>query len=55
MTNTFDYLGMNTQKPPFNDVRVRRAIAYAIPYEPHLRDRALRPWHAGCGAVPRTC
>jgi peptide/nickel transport system substrate-binding protein len=33
MTNTFQYVGMNTQKPPFNDVRVRQAVAYAIPYD----------------------
>jgi peptide/nickel transport system substrate-binding protein len=33
MTNTFEYIGMNTQKPPFNDVRVRQAIAWAVPYE----------------------
>jgi len=30
----FNYVGfMNTQKPPLDDVRVRQAIAYAIPYE----------------------
>ncbi len=33
MTNTFDYIGMNTQKPPFNDVRVRQAVAWAVPYD----------------------
>ena len=33
MTNTFHYVGMNTQKPPFNDVRVRQAVAHAIPYD----------------------
>ena len=33
MTNTIYYLGMNTKKPPFDDVRVRQAIAYAVPYD----------------------
>jgi peptide/nickel transport system substrate-binding protein len=28
-----DMFGFVTNKPPFNDVRVRQAIAYAIPYE----------------------
>jgi peptide/nickel transport system substrate-binding protein len=27
------YLGMNTKKPPFDNVKVRQAIAYAIPYQ----------------------
>lgn len=33
MTNTFHYIGMNTQKKPFDDVRVRQAVAYALPYD----------------------
>jgi peptide/nickel transport system substrate-binding protein len=31
--NTFQYIGMNTRKPPFDDVRVRQAVAWALPYE----------------------
>lgn len=31
--NSMWYLGMNVTKPRFNDVRVRRAIAYAVPFE----------------------
>jgi len=27
------YLGMNCVKPPFNNVKVRQAVAYAIPYQ----------------------
>ena len=33
MENTVQYLGMNVKMKPFDDVRVRQAIAYAIPYE----------------------
>jgi peptide/nickel transport system substrate-binding protein len=32
-SNAFQAIGFNTQKAPFNDVRVRRAIAAALPYE----------------------
>ncbi len=32
-SNGIQYLGMNVQNPPFNDVKVRHAIAYAIPYQ----------------------
>jgi peptide/nickel transport system substrate-binding protein len=32
-SNGIQYLGMNVQNPPFNDVKVRQAIAYAIPYQ----------------------
>lgn len=31
--NAMQYVGMNVTRPPFNDVRVRQAIAYAIPYQ----------------------
>jgi len=27
------YLGMNAKNPPFNNVKVRQAVAYAIPYQ----------------------
>ena len=40
MTNTFEYVGMNTQTPPFDDVRVRQAVAWAIPYD-KIFDTAL--------------
>ena len=32
LTNTFRFLAFNTQLKPFDDVRVRQAIAYALPY-----------------------
>ncbi len=48
MTNTFQYIGMSAQKPPFNDVRVRQAIAYAVPYdkifETALHGRGRKLW-----------
>lgn len=31
--NALFYLGMNTSRPPFNNVKVRQAIAYALPYD----------------------
>jgi peptide/nickel transport system substrate-binding protein len=52
MTNTFQYVGMNTLKPPFNDVRVRQAVAYALPYD-KIFDSALhgrgRKLYGGAG------
>ncbi|QEL22851.1 ABC transporter substrate-binding protein [Bosea sp. F3-2] len=33
LSNAFQAIGFNTQKAPFNDVRIRRAIAAALPYE----------------------
>ena len=31
--NAIWYLGMNVNTPPFNDIKVPQAIAYAVPYE----------------------
>jgi peptide/nickel transport system substrate-binding protein len=31
--NALWYLGMNVTKPPFNNPKVRQAVAYAVPYE----------------------
>lgn len=31
--NALFYLGMNTAKAPFNNVKVRQAVAYALPYD----------------------
>ncbi len=31
--NAIFYLGMNTSRPPFNNVKVRQAVAYAVPYD----------------------
>ena len=32
-SNGIQYIGMNVTQPPFNDPRVRKAVAYAIPYQ----------------------
>jgi peptide/nickel transport system substrate-binding protein len=31
--NAHAYVGMNVKHPPFNNVKVRQAVAYALPYE----------------------
>jgi len=38
--NAMYYLGMNVTKPPFNNPKVRQAVAYALPYE-QMNDNAL--------------
>jgi peptide/nickel transport system substrate-binding protein len=32
-SNGVQYLGMNVTKPPFDNVKVRQAVAYAVPYD----------------------
>ena len=32
-SNGVQYIGMNVTKPPFDNVKVRQAVAYAIPYQ----------------------
>lgn len=32
-TSSFQFIGMNNQTAPFDDLRVRQAIAYALPYD----------------------
>src|SRR5690349_18881003 len=32
-SNGIQYIGMNVTKPPFDNLKVRQAIAYAIPYQ----------------------
>jgi len=38
--NAMYYLGMNVTKPPFDNAKVRQAVAYAVPYD-RLYDNAL--------------
>jgi peptide/nickel transport system substrate-binding protein len=33
ISNGIQYIGMNTTKPPFDNPKVRQAVAYAIPYQ----------------------
>jgi len=46
--NSLVYVGMNVTKPPFNNVKVRQAVAYAIPYDKIMDSamykRATRMW-----------
>src|SRR5258706_8606978 len=55
-SNGIQYIGMNVTKPPFDNVKVRQAVAYAIPYQ-KIMDAVLfglgKPLFAGAGA-PRT-
>jgi peptide/nickel transport system substrate-binding protein len=32
-SNGIQYIGMNVKKPPFDNVKVRHAVAYALPYQ----------------------
>ena len=32
-SNGIQYLGMNVKNPPFNNIKVRQAVAYALPYQ----------------------
>jgi peptide/nickel transport system substrate-binding protein len=39
-SNGIQYLGMNVTKPPFDNIKVRQAVAYAVPYQ-KIMDAAL--------------
>src|SRR5262249_10820929 len=53
-SNGIQYIGMNVTQPPFNNLKVRQAVAYAIPYQ-KIMDAVLfglaRPMY---GAPPGT-
>jgi len=56
-TSNFQFIGMNTQDAPFNDVRVRQAIAYALPYEEMLKTAIFgraKPLFGGKPGAPDT-
>ena len=44
--NALWYLALNTSKPPFDNVKLRQAIAWAMPYEDIQIRRVLRPREA---------
>lgn len=48
--NALVYVGMNVTKPPFNNPKVRQAVAYAIPYDKIMQTsmygRAAKMWGA---------
>lgn len=52
--NALQYIGMNVTISPFDDVRVRQAVAYALPYQ-RIMDAALygraRPLFAGPSTI----
>ncbi|CAN5704333.1 ABC transporter substrate-binding protein [soil metagenome] len=41
VTTSFRFVAFNTQAKPFDDVRVRQAVAYALPYTTLLRGASL--------------
>jgi peptide/nickel transport system substrate-binding protein len=45
-------IGMNNRMPPFHDPRVRRAVAYALPYEDLLRHVYFGRARRAVGPVP---
>jgi peptide/nickel transport system substrate-binding protein len=57
MAGAFQFIGMNSQIKPFDDVKVRQAIAYALPYE-QMFEAALfkrgRPLFGGKPGEPDT-
>ena len=55
--NAIWYLGMNVTKPPFDNVKVRQAVAYALPYDKMydtaIYGRGVKLWGAASN-VPKT-
>jgi peptide/nickel transport system substrate-binding protein len=55
--NAIWYLGMNVTKPPFDNVKVRQAVAYALPYDKMydtaMYGRGVKLWGAPSN-VPKT-
>ena len=54
-SNGIQYIGMNVTKPPFDNIKVRQAVAYAIPYQ-KIMDAALyglaKPMFGGAANAP---
>jgi peptide/nickel transport system substrate-binding protein len=56
--NAMFYVGMNVTKPPFDNVKVRQAVAFALPYdkihETALYGRGAKLWGAASNQVKTT-
>ena len=51
--NALIYLGMNVNQTPFDNVKVRQAVAYAIPYQ-KIMDAVMFGQASRCSAAPTT-
>ncbi|MDM0059064.1 ABC transporter substrate-binding protein [Variovorax fucosicus] len=57
VTNTFRFIAFNSRAKPFDDVRVRQAVAYALPYTGLFRGASLghgQPLFGAASAAPAT-
>ena len=58
MANGIWYLGLNCKNPPFNNVKLRQAVAYAMPYQ-KIMDAALFgrgiPMYGGTSNAASSC
>jgi peptide/nickel transport system substrate-binding protein len=54
ISNGIQYIGMNVTKPPFDNVKVRQAVAYAIPYQKILDAVMFGQAKPMFGAAPET-
>lgn len=55
--NSMFYLGMNTTRPPFDNVKVRQAVAWALPYDKLFENAIYRraaKLYGGSGPVKST-
>ena len=57
--NALWYVALNTSRPPFDNVKLRQAIAWAMPYEQIQSERVLRPrqadvWRSGARSSRRS-
>ena len=52
MTNVFDFIGMNSKMAPFDNVKVRQAVAYALPYKEMFEAALFKRGHPLFGGKP---